>query len=192
MARPGHPTGCPGLFRACCRRCAMQLRLAPRVCRMVGSLAALHCHILPAARPALCPAPNTLGCVTPRLLDRSIQVKLRSGPPPPYGPSRVFSLWPRPSSHRTWRGHSLCPTPNAQDRPGFASCAGAQYRAIGLLLAGGPRPSGPDRSGISGVRGNGVPGSSLLWHDTRGGIRCLSHAGYVPSGSCAGFRVVPS
>src|SRR5215210_9121646 len=44
------------------------------------------------ALASLCPGPNALGCVTPRLLDRSIQVKPRSGSTPPSDPSCVFSL----------------------------------------------------------------------------------------------------
>jgi hypothetical protein len=54
---PRRRSGCNGLFRACCRRCAMRRRPASRGCRMVVSLAALHCLILPAARPALCLGP---------------------------------------------------------------------------------------------------------------------------------------
>jgi hypothetical protein len=94
----------------------MQPRPAPHVYRMVVSPAALHCHPSSAVRPSLfCPTPNPLGCVTPRLLNRSIQVKLRSGPLPPYGPSRVFSLVAPSFSHRIRRGlrfatpHALSP-----------------------------------------------------------------------------------
>jgi hypothetical protein len=61
--------------------------------------------------PSLCQGSSAVGCVTPRLLDRSIQVKLRSGPLPPYGPSRVFSLVAPSFSHRIRRGLRLATAP---------------------------------------------------------------------------------
>ena len=102
----GHPSGCSGLrvsrknmpFGGCvwCRR---RLRCPPGrqgVSSLYGRARPPHIgraggragHL---ARPSLCSGPDTLGCVTPRLLDGSIQVKRGSEVSSPVPLPRLLS-----------------------------------------------------------------------------------------------------
>jgi hypothetical protein len=136
----GHPSGCSGLrvsrknmpFGRCvwCRR---RLRCPPGrqgVSSLYGRARPPHIgraggragHL---ARPSLCSGPDTLGCVTPRLLDGSIQVKRGVGFIPCAPPAS--SLWPRCTAIPPQRGlyrasQKMC---RSADAPG----SGVAYRA---------------------------------------------------------------